>query len=120
MIYLKEISLKPHENAVYCASAAMETLSTIDKRFTLKVHKLYSPLIRSLKVSFCEFQFMNEIQTASVTVCTLRAITDLLELYIHFPKLTRNLIKVSCSLSDCMITEHIDRLFNLGYLRSSI
>ncbi|EJD75679.1 nucleolar complex protein [Loa loa] len=38
-------------------------------------------------------QFLNEIQTPSVTVCTLRAITDLLELYIHFPKLIRNLTK---------------------------
>ncbi|VIO93364.1 conserved hypothetical protein,hypothetical protein [Brugia malayi] len=35
-------------------------------------------------------QFLNEIQTSSVTVCTLRAVTDLLELYIHFPKLTRS------------------------------
>ncbi|OZC11778.1 hypothetical protein X798_00958 [Onchocerca flexuosa] len=37
--------------------------------------------------------FLNEIQTSSVTVCTLRAVTDLLELYIHFPKLTRSLTK---------------------------
>ncbi|KAL3993987.1 Noc2p family protein [Acanthocheilonema viteae] len=38
-------------------------------------------------------QFLNEIQTSGVTVCTLRAVTDLLELYIHFPKLTRSLAK---------------------------
>ncbi|VDK83821.1 unnamed protein product [Litomosoides sigmodontis] len=38
-------------------------------------------------------QFLNEIQTPTVTVCTLRAVTDLLQLYTHFPKLTRNLTK---------------------------
>ncbi|VDO29339.1 unnamed protein product [Brugia timori] len=44
---------------------------------------------------FYKFQFLNEIQTSSVTVCTLRAVTDLLELYIHFPKLTRSFTRVS-------------------------
>uniref|UniRef100_A0A915Q6K6 Nucleolar complex protein 2 homolog n=1 Tax=Setaria digitata TaxID=48799 RepID=A0A915Q6K6_9BILA len=38
-------------------------------------------------------QFLNEIQTPDVIVCTIRAVTDLIELYIYFPKLTRDLIK---------------------------
>ncbi|KAM3719682.1 Nucleolar complex protein [Dirofilaria immitis] len=53
--------------------------------------KKYGNLVKSYLHAL--LQFLNEIQTSSVTVCTLRAITDLLELYIHFPKLTRNLAK---------------------------
>uniref|UniRef100_A0A0R3RXZ6 Nucleolar complex protein 2 homolog n=1 Tax=Elaeophora elaphi TaxID=1147741 RepID=A0A0R3RXZ6_9BILA len=54
--------------------------------------KKHSNLIKSYLHAL--LQFLNEIQTSSVTVCTLRAVTDLLDLYVHFPKLIRNLTKI--------------------------
>ncbi|VDM96625.1 unnamed protein product [Thelazia callipaeda] len=54
--------------------------------------KKYSSLLKSYFHALT--LFLNEIQTPDVIVCTLRAITDLLELYIKFPKLIRNLTKI--------------------------
>ncbi|VDM45653.1 unnamed protein product [Toxocara canis] len=37
--------------------------------------------------------FLNEVQNADVMVCTLRAVAQVVELYLHFSKLSRNLVK---------------------------
>ncbi|CAG9536510.1 unnamed protein product [Cercopithifilaria johnstoni] len=63
------------------------------KKKQYRCWKKHGSLIKSYLHAL--LQFLNEIQTPSVTVCTLRAVTDLLELYIHFPKLTRSLTKTT-------------------------
>ncbi|KHN71096.1 Nucleolar complex protein 2 -like protein [Toxocara canis] len=64
--------------------------------------------------------FLNEVQNADVMVCTLRAVAQVVELYLHFSKLSRNLVKsvvriwsrkcLECRVSSMLVLSKIVRL----------
>ncbi|VDN52629.1 unnamed protein product [Dracunculus medinensis] len=66
-------------------------LSSNSVMYRFRKWKKYNSLVKSY-LNYL-LLFLNELQSPDVLVCTLHAITEVISLYGHFNKLTRNLIK---------------------------